>query len=84
VKFDKLAFKTGYFFIEYTGYGKPSGITTTKANFYILTDGKYFFQISVDRLKILIFGCPVKKTKNSLTSGFLLNRFALVKHSIVI
>ena len=84
VKYDKLSIKTGHFFIEYAGYGKPSGITTTKAIFYILTDGKYFFQISVDRLKTLILGCPVKKTKDNLTSGFLLNRFVLIKHSIVI
>jgi hypothetical protein len=84
VKYDKMAIKTGYFFIEYEGYGKPSGISTTRAKFYILTDGKYFFQISVERLKQLILNCQVKKTQDNLTSGFLLNRFVLIKNSTVI
>jgi len=74
----------GHFFIEFYGYGKPSGLATTQAIFYILTDGKFFFQISVEKLRQVVLGCQVKKTHDNLTSGFLLNRFILIKNSIVI
>ena len=84
VKYDKLAIKTGHFFIEFYGYGKPTGLTTTQAIFYILTDGKYFFQISVEKLRQLVLGCMVEKTQDNSTSGFLLNRFVLVKNSSII
>ena len=81
VKADLLAIKTGYFYIEFYGYGKPSGITTTSALYHIITDGKYYFLISTTKLKQIVMNCNIKKTKDGLTLGFMLNRFDLVKHS---
>jgi len=84
IKADHLVLKTCNFFIEFSGYGKPSGISITKAHFYILTDTKYYFLISTDKLKELIQNCEVKTTKNGLTSGYLINRFFIVKNSVCI
>ena len=51
VKCDEASLKTGNFFIEFIGYGKPSGITTKEAKFYILTDTKIYYLINVEELK---------------------------------
>ena len=51
VKADEMSLRTNNFFIEFIGYGKPSGITTTEAKFYILTDTKIYYLIDVDELK---------------------------------
>jgi hypothetical protein len=84
VKADLLAIKTGYFFIEFYGYGKESGIKITKALYHIITDGKYYFLISTAKLKDLVMNCNIKKTKDGSTMGFMLSRFDLVKNSICI
>lgn len=36
VKFDFACYRTGNFFIEYESRGKPSGISTTKADYWML------------------------------------------------
>jgi hypothetical protein len=36
VKFDFACYRTGNFFIEYESRGKPSGIATTKADYWML------------------------------------------------
>ena len=85
VKVDFLAIRTGYFFIEFYGYGKESGIKITKALYHIITDGKYYFLISTAKLKDLVMNCNIKKTKDGgSTMGFMLSRFDLVKNSICI
>ena len=84
VKFDSLCLRTNFFFIEFFGYGKISGLSVTKADNHILCDGKYYFLISTDKLKQLVQDCNVKKTKDGSTMGFMLNRFEIIKHSKVI
>jgi len=84
VKFDSLCLRTGFFFIEIFGYGKKSGLSVTKAQFYIICDGKYYFLIETIKLKQLVQKCNVKKTKDGSTIGFMLNRFKLIKNSLVI
>ena len=81
VKADLLAIKTGYFFIEFHGYGKESGLSISEALYHIITDGKYYFLISTSKLKELVMNCNIKKTKDGSTMGFMLSRFDLVKHS---
>jgi hypothetical protein len=55
VKADKASIKTNNFFIETNGYDmKPSGLTTTKANFYIITDETNFYLLKTDTLKYII------------------------------
>lgn len=54
VKTDLMCGSTGNFALEYECRGKPSGIVTTEADYWIykLDDG--FYLISVERLKYLI------------------------------
>ena len=69
-----MANKTNNFFIEYFGSGKPSGIKTTLANYYVLSfDLINFYQISVNELKkLLITGnYKIVSTKDRLTFGYL-------------
>ena len=84
VKADHRAIQTGNFFIEYLGYGKPSGISTTKANFYILTDTIYYFLIQTDVLKLLCKGKYSAKTPDNNSIGFLISRYDIIKNSKII
>ena len=84
VKADHKAIKTGNFFIEYLGYNKPSGIAITKANYYILTDIKYYFMINIDKLKLLCKGKYSVKTPDNSSIGFLVSRYDIIKNSVII
>jgi hypothetical protein len=84
IKYDALAMKTGNFFIEYYGYGSPSGLSVTEATFYVITDGKYYFKIETAKLKELVLACNIITTKDKLTKGFALNRFVLIENSVII
>jgi hypothetical protein len=57
VKSEKLAFKTGNFCIEYFCRGKPSGISTTKADYY-------FIYVIENEYKYKVFKIPVMKIKD--------------------
>ena len=69
VKADEMSLRTNNFFIEFIGYGKPSGITTTEAKFYILTDTKIYYLIDVDELKKICIDKPILTTRDGLTMG---------------
>jgi len=87
VKTDELSIKTGNIFIEFIGYGKPSGITTTKSNYYIINDTINYYLISTDKLKNIILDklyFRICKTKDELTSGYLFKKDAIIKNSIQI
>lgn len=52
VKLDKLAHKTGNVFVEYRSRGKPSGISTTEAEYWaFIIDGRGAIVLSTERLK---------------------------------
>ena len=65
VKAEPMSLKTGNFFIEFYGYGKKTGITTTKANFYIISDTINYYLINVNVLKEIIDNnkFPMQKNK---------------------
>ena len=84
IKADHLVLKTGNFFIEFYGYGRPSGISISLSNYYILTDTLYFFLIPTDKLKQLVENCEIKHTANGSTSGYIINRYFIVKNSVCI
>jgi hypothetical protein len=84
VKFDSLSIKTGNFFIEFVGYGKPSGLSVSNADYHIITDGIYYFLITTEKLKKLVENCNIRKTADGSTFGYLLNRFDLIKNSQLI
>lgn len=64
LKTDRMSNDTGNFVIETFHYGKPSGITTTTADFWIFFDGFSYYWIDPDIIKNLI-----------LTSGLEQRRF---------
>ena len=73
VKCEPSSIKTGNYFIEFFAYGKLSGISVTKAHFYIFSEMTNYYLIPIDELKALVkeYGI-LKKTKDGLTSGFLI------------
>lgn len=84
VKADEMSLRTNNFFIEFIGYGKPSGITTTEAKFYILTDTKIYYLIDVDELKKICIDKPILTTRDGLTMGHIVKRAVIKENSIII
>ena len=84
IKADHKAIKTGNFFIEYIGNSKPSGIAVSIANYYILTDTKYYFMLQTDVLKLLCRGKYSAKTPDNSSIGFLVSRYDIIKNSVII
>jgi hypothetical protein len=54
VKADLKSAKTTNFFIEYRGFEKPTGISITKATYYIITDGKHYYKIKTKKIRGLL------------------------------
>ena len=51
VKTDELSLKTNNVFIEFEGYKKASGISISKANYYIFCDTINYYVIEKNKLK---------------------------------
>lgn len=51
VKFDQKALKTGNIFVEYESRGKPSGISTSQAEWYCYAFGDTMHLIKAEDLK---------------------------------
>jgi hypothetical protein len=81
VKTDEYSIKSGNYFIEFQGYNKPSGLTTTQAAFYILTNTINYYLIDIDILRALTKNKPIRTTKDGLTYGYLINKTLIIKHS---
>ena len=86
VKTEPMSLKTNNFFIEFYGYGKKTGITTTKANFYIISDTINYYLINVNVLKEIIDNnkFPMQKTKDKTTIGYLVSKNIIIENSIII
>ena len=69
VKTDEASLRTNNYFIEFVGYGKSSGIATTEAEYYILTDTKIYYLINVE-LKTICIDKPILTTRDGLIVGF--------------
>lgn len=78
VKTEPSSMRTGNYFIEYFAYGKPSGITTTQADYYIFCNTVHYHMITVKELKEL-----VKQHGRPMTTADRLTRGHLVKCSII-
>jgi hypothetical protein len=73
VKADRIADRTHNFFIEYVAYNKPSGISITTADKWMLTYNNNFFIIRIDELNRLFEKCNVKaKVRANNTLGKLI------------
>ena len=84
LKTDEKSLTTGNFYIEYQGYNKLSGITTTKADYYILSNTKEYYLIDVGILRALTKNKPTRATKDGSTLGYIINKNLIIKHSIEI
>ena len=84
VKTEPASIKTNNFFIEFLGYGKPSGITTTEADYYIISDTINYYLISVISLKILVENARIITTKDKGTYGYLIKTKLIKDNSILI
>ncbi len=90
-KTDQTSNRTGNFFIEFEQYGKNSGITTTEADYYVITDAVKFYLISVDDIGEVLrqldeegdyrTGTHVN-TDRMLTKGFLIKNSRLLEFAI--
>ena len=77
VKTDELSLKTHNLFIEFESYKKPSGITSSKAHFYIFCDTIDYYLIETQKLKIILCNIENKKivsTKDKQTYGYLIRK----------
>ena len=85
VKADKRSFSTGNFFIEYSGYGKPTGIRITTADKHILTDEQQFYIIRTSKIIKLLRDNTYKDgyVKGSDTWGSLIPKADIIKHARV-
>jgi len=54
LKTDKKSNYTGNFVVETYHYGKPSGISTTTADFWVFNDGEEYLWITPDQIKNII------------------------------
>jgi len=84
VKADLKSATSKNFFIEYEGFGKPTGIDVTKAKYYILTDGSSYYMIRTKLLKELtINNSYYRYTMNdiSLTRGYIIPKSDIIELS---
>lgn len=63
VKKDEKSLETGNFLIEAHHFGKPSGLITTRADYWVFYDATQFYWITPDQLKniILLNGFPLRE-----------------------
>ena len=77
VKTDELSLKTNNLFIEFESYKKPSGISSSKSNYYIFCDTIDYYLIETQKLKDILSNIENKKimsTKDKLTFGYLVRK----------
>ena len=81
-----MSLKTGNFFIEFYGYGKKTGISISKANFYIISDTINYYLINLNVLKEIIDNnkFPMQKTRDKTTIGYLVSKNIIIENSIII
>jgi hypothetical protein len=86
VKFDERSIQTGNIIIESASNNKPSGISTTKAKYWVIYDGKHYNWFTTENLKKCIskhyikereFICrgDIKKKKAYLIKYHLLSKY---------
>ena len=85
VKADLMSRRTGNFYIEYFGYGKPTGLSVTKSDFYIITDGIDYYMIATEHLQDLCKTCSKNiGTKDKTTVGYVISKTVIVNNATLI
>ena len=67
VKNDLKALDTGNLFVEYFSRGKPSGISTTQADYWCFVIDDIYILIATEKLKEMLR--PLYKTKSDIKGG---------------
>ena len=83
VKTDELSLKTNNLFIEFESYKKQSGISVSKAHYYIFCDTNDYYLIEINTLKTILINIENKKivsTKDKLTFGYLIKKQLIFIH----
>ena len=88
VKHDKVSALTGNFFIEFMSDDKPSGISISEAEYYIIISGNNYYLIKTSNIRELIDNEEYIRIVNvnitTKTKGFLFKTDTLIKYSEVI
>ena len=86
VKTDKMSLSTNNFYIEFEGYGKPSGIKTTISDYYIFSDTINYYCIPTIVLKQIIQTCNYRIKDNSFNNakGYIINKYHIINLSYLI
>ena len=92
VKADIMAVKTNNIYMEFISFNKPSGIYTTKAEFYIIIlpfEISIYILIEVKKLKELVLNKKYKfiihpNYKNNYTSGYIFDKYVIINNGILI
>ena len=85
VKTDKASLITNNYFIQFLGRNeKPSGISISEADYYIITNTIDYYMNKTSKLKKLCANQPVKTLKDKSSSGFILSCALVIKNSVQI
>jgi len=93
VKTDHKSSQTGNFFIEYFQYGKPSGISITDADYYVINDTVDYYMISVGRIHRIIqryeeLGklrkCEFPSPDGLITKGYIFKKTVLIRFATML
>jgi hypothetical protein len=84
VKTDVYSLKSPNYFIEFEYNGKPSGITKSESDYYIINDTKIYYLITTKDLKNICKKCKPCTSKLCKTSGYLVPKDLLQKFSVEI
>ncbi len=84
VKRDLMAIRTGNLFIEYESRGKPSGISTSEAEYYCFDIGEIFIILEKSKLMDMVMGLmetgkDIMGGDNNTSKGVLLPLNALIR-----
>ena len=72
-----MSLKTNNLFIEFESFKKPSGISVSKAHYYIFSDTNDYYLIETQKLKEILNNIINKKivcTHDKLTFGYLVRK----------
>ena len=85
VKTDKASLKTNNYFIEFLTFNKkPSGISTSEANYYIINDMTNYYLIEINILKSLYINRRVLTLKDKSSTGFIIPCDVVRNSSVII
>ena len=86
VKTDRKSKLTGNFFIEYSQYGKKSGIHRTEADYWVINDTENYWLISIGVIQQTLRQLNRNgslKTAQNITHGYVTKGYIIKKHILL-